>query len=273
MRRQSSSSAFTLIELLVVIAIIAILAAILFPVFASAKTSAKKTVSISNVRQIGTASVLYYSDYDDRVPPLYYYDANNLSLPTTQGFYYWPTLLLPYTKSEAIFLCPADNADDAILRDSQGRGRFDPKNALHHYIVGANPSYGYNYRYLNTQINTPDPNGTNPTPFHFVGTSATALASPASTVAFGEATMKDRARPGGGVITSTIGYARIEPPSRWVGVEPDARAYGQLWPRFHKEIVNIAWLDGHVKPTSKKRLRGPGTTTEEIDRFWNGRGE
>jgi prepilin-type N-terminal cleavage/methylation domain-containing protein len=35
---------FTLIELLVVIAIIAILAAILFPVFAQAKESAKKSV-------------------------------------------------------------------------------------------------------------------------------------------------------------------------------------------------------------------------------------
>ena len=43
--------AFTLIELLVVIAIIAILAAILFPVFAQAKLSAKKAVEISNVKQ------------------------------------------------------------------------------------------------------------------------------------------------------------------------------------------------------------------------------
>ncbi len=273
MRRQQTPTAFTLIELLVVIAIIAILAAILFPVFASAKNSAKKTTSLSNVRQIGTAAVLYYGDYDDRVPALYYYDANNLSLPTTQGFYYWPTLLLPYTKSEKIFLCPADTADDAVLADPQGRGRFDPNNTLHHYIMGANPSYGMNYRYLNTMINAPDPNGTNPTPFHYIGNSATALASPASTVLFGEATMKDRARPGGGLITTTIGYARIEPPSRWVGTEPDARAFGQLWPRFHKELVNVAWLDGHVKPISKKALRGTGTTTEEIDRFWNGMGE
>ena len=44
--------AFTLIELLVVIAIIAILAAILFPVFAQAKLAAKKTTSISNMKQI-----------------------------------------------------------------------------------------------------------------------------------------------------------------------------------------------------------------------------
>jgi prepilin-type N-terminal cleavage/methylation domain-containing protein/prepilin-type processing-associated H-X9-DG protein len=57
--------AFTLIELLVVIAIIAILAAILFPVFAQAKASAKRTQSLSNQKQISTSMFLYTSDYDD----------------------------------------------------------------------------------------------------------------------------------------------------------------------------------------------------------------
>jgi prepilin-type N-terminal cleavage/methylation domain-containing protein len=57
--------AFTLIELLVVIAIIAILAAILFPVFAQAKSAAKNMASLSNIKQIGTACMLYLNDNDD----------------------------------------------------------------------------------------------------------------------------------------------------------------------------------------------------------------
>jgi prepilin-type N-terminal cleavage/methylation domain-containing protein len=61
-----SKRAFTLIELLVVIAIIAILAAILFPVFAQAKVAAKKTADLSNLKQMGTASMIYTSDYDDQ---------------------------------------------------------------------------------------------------------------------------------------------------------------------------------------------------------------
>jgi prepilin-type N-terminal cleavage/methylation domain-containing protein len=61
-------NAFSLIELLVVIAIIAILAAILFPVFAQAKLAAKKTATISNLKQIKTGILLYANDYDDNLP-------------------------------------------------------------------------------------------------------------------------------------------------------------------------------------------------------------
>ena len=59
---------FTLIELLVVIAIIAVLAAILFPVFATARGKARQTVCTSNLRQIGLALQMYAQDYDGMVP-------------------------------------------------------------------------------------------------------------------------------------------------------------------------------------------------------------
>lgn len=51
--------AFTLIELLVVIAIISILAAILFPVFARARENARRTSCVSNLRQMGLATMMY----------------------------------------------------------------------------------------------------------------------------------------------------------------------------------------------------------------------
>ncbi len=53
---------FTLIELLVVIAIIAILAAILFPVFLSAKAKSREIKCISNNKQIGLAVLMYADD-------------------------------------------------------------------------------------------------------------------------------------------------------------------------------------------------------------------
>jgi prepilin-type N-terminal cleavage/methylation domain-containing protein len=55
-------SGFTLIELLTVIAIIAILAAIIFPVYSSAKLQAQKAGCISNLHNIHTALKLYHGD-------------------------------------------------------------------------------------------------------------------------------------------------------------------------------------------------------------------
>ena len=60
---------FTLIELLVVIAIIGILAAMVFPVFARARESARKAVCLSNVKNIALAIQMYMADNNDTLPP------------------------------------------------------------------------------------------------------------------------------------------------------------------------------------------------------------
>jgi prepilin-type N-terminal cleavage/methylation domain-containing protein len=266
--------AFTLIELLVVIAIIAILAAILFPVFAQAKNAAKKAVSMSNMRQVGLASMVYMGDYDDTIFPLYWFDPTDLHLATSQGFYYYPLLLLPYTKNEQIFRCPNDTSTDPVVEDPQGRSRFDPNNSFYYYLIGANPSYGYNYRYLNQQIMSPDPNGTNPLPYYFVGISTSGF-NTASTVLFAEATMKDKVTPppSSQLITNPVGYSRIEPPSRWTGPETSATAFGQIYPRFDKEMVIVTWLDGHAKVFPKHRLKVPSSDINVLDSYYNGRGQ
>jgi len=111
-------NAFTLIELLVVIAIIAILAGILFPVFARAKSAAKQTACISNLKQIGSSIAMYMDDYDGIFPSAL--DASDKytpqiwdafpdfrdRIPTMPMLY---EVLQPYLKSYEIFHCPSDN--------------------------------------------------------------------------------------------------------------------------------------------------------------------
>jgi len=65
---RSPQAGFTLIELLVVIAIIAVLAAILFPVFAKAREKARQASCAGNLKQIGTALMMYLQDSDDIYP-------------------------------------------------------------------------------------------------------------------------------------------------------------------------------------------------------------
>src|SRR3984957_13575767 len=91
--------AFTLIELLVVIAIIAILAAILFPVFAQARESARATTCISNQKEITLAWLMYIQDYDETLP--WTAQCCRVAPDGTQYQIYWLELVDPYIKSGA----------------------------------------------------------------------------------------------------------------------------------------------------------------------------
>lgn len=116
--------AFTLIELLVVIAIIAILAAILFPVFTQAKDAAKKTQSISNLKQIALASMMYSGDYDDIFPMSAYMKAPVSPDPRPVIFSIYDAVQ-PYMKNYQLFVSPSDE------EGSQGqdwRGRLNAIN-------------------------------------------------------------------------------------------------------------------------------------------------
>ena len=130
---RSSRSGFTLIELLVVIAIIAILAAILFPVFAQAKQAAKKTQSLSNAKQIGTAMQLYAGDYDDRSPSPWIEPGG--SVDTYQVFQ-------PYIKNMEIFFSPDWNFEHPSCANANTpAGYFVPGDNDLNRCVG----YGYNW--------------------------------------------------------------------------------------------------------------------------------
>lgn len=68
MRRTTTPSRFTLIELLVVVSIIAVLAAMLLPVLMRAKQKAVSMQCLNKLKQMGTATQMYFDEYDDWFP-------------------------------------------------------------------------------------------------------------------------------------------------------------------------------------------------------------
>ncbi len=147
--------AFTLIELLVVIAIIAILAAILFPVFAQAKAAAKKTTCLSNAKQLGVATQMYYADFDD-VGPL----SNSGGIwpnPVGWGFgspdTVWGQQIQPYVKNWGIYRSPADpnSSDRGLTVDPYGNPVPD-NHPDKYYYWASRMNYGLNYDFLSPWV-------------------------------------------------------------------------------------------------------------------------
>ncbi len=108
---------FTLIELLVVIAIIAILAAVLFPVFASARKKAHQTACLSNCKQIGTALVMYSTDYEDVLPDNGYASYGVYQTPER----WFSNQLMPYVKNAKVWDCPVLQVHGSMFHSRAGR--------------------------------------------------------------------------------------------------------------------------------------------------------
>ena len=173
---------FTLIELLVVIAIIAILAAILFPVFAQARERARAITCISNLKQLGTATMMYVQDYDETYPLGYMWDTSR-----DWGGTMWTVSLMPYAMK-------VDATGDLINGGLKGKGnlyscpsiKFSLSNEGNGITDGI--AYGYNSQYLTSGWQTigqgADPGSTL---YGFAGKSQASLNSPAGLVAFADA--------------------------------------------------------------------------------------
>ena len=108
----SQRRAFTLVELLVVIGIIALLIAVLLPSLRRARESANRVSCASNMRQIGTAFMMYTADHKGYFPRpavssqpedwIYWQGGRNLN----------DSRIAPYIGrkfNEKLFFCPSDD--------------------------------------------------------------------------------------------------------------------------------------------------------------------
>lgn len=120
--------AFTLVELLTVIAIVTILAAILVPVVTRARSAARDTQCLSNLRLIGTAIHLYAGDNNRKIP-----DRAKTGDLTT-----WQTRLQPYMSLQGDrqlrkgFNCPEADPQPDLWNTSDNRSTY----GLSVYLTG-----------------------------------------------------------------------------------------------------------------------------------------
>ena len=153
-------SGFTLIELLVVITIIAIIAAMLLPALSKAKAKAQAITCVNNLKQLGTADLMYTQDNQEKMA-FPNWDGGNDNGP---GWLYWPQggtipdptspanvnkplscwqsgLWIPYMKDPNSYLCPVDIKSPTYTAPSGSANAR--KNKLSTYVMNG-AVCGYN---------------------------------------------------------------------------------------------------------------------------------
>jgi len=119
---------FSLVDLLVAIGIIAILAAFLLPALGAAKSRARRTGCLNNLRQINVGVRMYADDSSDAFPP-----ATN---QTPAAFTAYTQLMKSYVgltgrspQRATLFACPADtfyyNGNDYVAQGLHLQSRYD----------------------------------------------------------------------------------------------------------------------------------------------------
>ena len=107
-KKQTQRAAFTLIELLIVVAILAVLSALLFPVFARARSAAQRSTCQSNLKQLSAAFDLYLTDWDGTYPNSWQ-DRRSAFGEITNSW--WDVQVADYVKNDGVFRCPTNDTE------------------------------------------------------------------------------------------------------------------------------------------------------------------
>ena len=104
MPRTPRRNGFTLTELMVVIGLVAMLVALMLPVVSKVRRSAQAAACMSNLRQLGTAWIMYSGENRGRLPE---YVWHTPSTPDRAWDAYWPGVVEQYGMKGDVLICPS----------------------------------------------------------------------------------------------------------------------------------------------------------------------
>lgn len=242
---------FTLIELLVVIAIISILAALLFPVLAQARESARQTQCASNIRQLGLAMRLYLSDHDEvwfpalsvaplpapfspQQPWLGYDNLTASNQPATHPPR--PGAVDPYLKNEGIKRCPSMPGH---WQTAYALNFFAANHPSAYYAI--NPAAAGNEYGPASRTSQIDPASGLTV---YLGTTDAEVEEPSTTLILWEHNF-------------TLPLCNFLQPPNWLQSPPDDPGLRAHFHFLHRGGTNTLWADGHTKRLTYGQLRRP----------------
>ncbi len=245
--KSRNGEGFTLIELLVVIAIIAILAAILFPILATARDNARATACRNGMSQIGKALMMYADDYKGRLPWACRWFSGGGSSVYGDGTAFVGNIIMKYAARELeIWHCPSNpvKIDASIAPD-------DPRNQLSGAALTDKKNQNFAYHYNHFYGWWPLPS-TTPADLRLL--SGAQIDGDQQWPPLGNAGFKTYAQAGKGPTQVPVCWERR---IMSVAVTPQESLEGGILP--HRGGWNVLFLDGHVKWV-KPYDREPWTT-------------
>jgi prepilin-type N-terminal cleavage/methylation domain-containing protein/prepilin-type processing-associated H-X9-DG protein len=235
---RQSIRGFTLVELLVVIGIIAVLVALLLPALNRTREQARKANCLSNLKQIGAAVLMYAQENKGEVVPLYFNYSTPLkngidatsSFGPVAGFVPPPggpsacgaSLLIEnglrgngasYLKTNDVFFCPNDEYRKPFRDPVSGWGPYIQT------AIGTFNSQSYWHWYL---------------PERYWDRTSGARQTNAPTSANNRIALKSAAQ-------------KMYWTDQYIPVPPADTTITNSFKNFHKDGMNVLYLDGHAK--------------------------